>query len=206
MDEHLRSLKRLAQNDPEARIRWENAKARAGCGVFMLWHMTEVEDSAHRHNNYTPSYTKYQLKGVFPSREIPEQIFQMAEEAPSVMYEFKLFTDIDEVEGGWGVEISDDGERITREDWCFYSDRIGRSYRHGEDRITGYARTKPEAVAKAQAYRLLIDKWNREEKPKRPEKCYCQPHGEVCARCDPDWMRNRTPISWEPETEAEAAE
>jgi len=175
---------------------WEDARAKNHGGYFKLWSMKLTEG---RNSSWGElPWIKDEMIGIFSTRESCEAFLALIEHGPEATYEFCEFNHgIDHIHGHWAVSLDRNGElRDSRMgsyhgraakwnyDWKA-RDGYSDSFSHDEDRNTGYARTKEEAVVKARAYMAELAEFIRVERPKRAEGCWCQPGQErLCGKCE----------------------
>lgn len=162
----------------------EDTLARNNVGYFKLWRMKRRD----KDNGGWPEgpWVKDNLLGIFGSRLPCEAYLDLLERGPEASYEYVAFDhDISHIKGHWTVEINDEGDGVRTAKWSEWGDAGTSNFRHGENRISGQGRTKSEAIASARRYRDELLVWNRDEMPKRPKGCHCQPRQErPCGICE----------------------
>lgn len=164
---------RLPHDELARRIK-EDTLAQNHCGCFKLFDKGLGERGDPR------------LVAVFGTRGPCEDFLALVEHDKRYYYEFSAFTtDVAQIKGYWVVEVDDEGDGVRSAYWQDGRDADPMSnYRHGENRVRGEGRSKAEAIANARRYREELLVWNRDEKPKRPKGCYCQPRYEqLCGPC-----------------------
>jgi hypothetical protein len=158
-----------------ARRSKEDVLAQTHCGYFRLI----------RRNTDTERRTSEETVATFGSRGPCEEFLALVENDPHYSYEYVAFThDVSSIKGSWTVEINDEGDGLHAASWNPWSNADSSNYRHGENRIRGGGRTKAEAIASARRYREELRVWERDELPKRPKGCYCQPRSNKCFTCE----------------------
>lgn len=154
----------------------EDALAKNQCGCFKLYDKGTGTGRGER-----------RLVAVFGTRGPCEDFLTLVEHDKRYYYEFSPFTtDASQIKGKWVVEVDDEGDGVRSAYWQegLVANPMS-NYRHGENRVRGEGRTKAEAIANARRYREELRVWERDEKPKRPKGCYCQPrHEQRCGVCE----------------------